>query len=97
MFAACYPGCRATGDPAGVLAEAIQGKIGAGGRVGLLHVNAHLEDRQTILYLAQRFEERGIRACPLGPAQLRWRSGRLEAACDWYQRAARLALSIHPR
>ena len=51
LFAACYPGCLATGDPAGVLAKAIQGKIRARGRVGLLHVNAHLEDRQTILYL----------------------------------------------
>jgi nucleoside-diphosphate-sugar epimerase/glutathionylspermidine synthase len=85
LLSACYPEHRSTGDPAGILGEAVLSEIGAGARVGLLHLTAHLEDRQTILYLARRFEDRGIRTCPLGPAQLRVRAGGLEAACDWYR------------
>jgi glutathionylspermidine synthase len=83
LLAACYPGCRAGGDPAGVLAEAVHRRCGAGGRAGLLHLSAHSEDRQAMLYLARRLEERGVRPCLLGPAQLRWRAGGFDAACDW--------------
>jgi nucleoside-diphosphate-sugar epimerase/glutathionylspermidine synthase len=83
LFAACYPGCHTSGDPAGVLSEAVQRHSGDGGRTGLLHLSAYSEDRQTMLYLARRLEERGVRPCLLGPAQLKWRGGRFDAACDW--------------
>jgi nucleoside-diphosphate-sugar epimerase/glutathionylspermidine synthase len=83
LLAACYPSFHASGDPAGVLSEAVRRRCGAGGRAGLLHLSAYSEDCQTILYLARRLEERGVRPCLLSPAHLRWRTGRFEAACDW--------------
>jgi nucleoside-diphosphate-sugar epimerase/glutathionylspermidine synthase len=83
LMAACYSGCDASGDPAGVLGDAIHRRCGDGGRVGLLHLSVYSEDLQTMLYLARRLEERGIRPCLLSPAQLRWRAGKFEAACDW--------------
>lgn len=83
LLAACYPGCHASGDPAGVLSEAIHRRCGAGGRAGLLHLSVYSEDRQTMLYLARRLEERNLRPCLLSPAQLRWRDDRFDAACDW--------------
>ena len=75
LLAACYPGHRGTGDPAGILADAVQGKIGAGGRVGLLHLTAAIEDRQTILYLAKRLEERGMPARSAPPRSAGGRAG----------------------
>src|SRR5262249_51747995 len=69
LLAACYPGCRASGDPADVLSEAMHRRCGAGGRVGLLHLSVYSEDRQTMLYLARRLEERGVTPCLLSPAQ----------------------------
>jgi nucleoside-diphosphate-sugar epimerase/glutathionylspermidine synthase len=83
LLAACYPGCHASGDPAGVLAEAVYRRCGACGRVGLLHLSIYSEDRQTMLYLARRLEERGVRPYLLSPAQLHWRAGGFDAACDW--------------
>lgn len=83
LLAAYYPGCRAAGDPAGVLGEAVHRRCGAGSRAGLLHLSVHSEDRQAMLYLARRLEEWGVRPCLLSPAQLRWRAGGFEAACDW--------------
>jgi glutathionylspermidine synthase len=46
-------------------------------------MSVYSEDRQTMLYLARRLEERGLRPCLLSPAHLRWRAGTFEAACDW--------------
>ncbi len=83
LVAACYPACRAPGDPAGVLAAAIRRRCGDGCRAGLLHLSVHSEDCQVMLYLARRLEERGVRPCLLSPAQLQWRAGRFAAACDW--------------
>jgi nucleoside-diphosphate-sugar epimerase/glutathionylspermidine synthase len=83
LLAASYPGCRAGGDPAGVLSEAVRRRCGAGGRAGLLHLSTYSEDRQTMLYLARRLEEWGVRPCLLSPAQLCWRAGGFDAACDW--------------
>jgi nucleoside-diphosphate-sugar epimerase/glutathionylspermidine synthase len=83
LLATCYPGCRAGGDPAGTLADATQRRCGAGCRVGLLHLSVHSEDYQTMLYLARRLEERGVRPCLLSTAQLRWRAGGFDADCDW--------------
>lgn len=84
LFAACYPDCQTTGDPSGMLSEAMHGKLDHGGHVGLLHLTAYAEDRQVMLYLARRLEERGLPVCLLGPSQMRWRAGKLEATCDWY-------------
>jgi glutathionylspermidine synthase len=85
LMLAHFPGCCASGDPAGVLSEAMHRLLGTGGRVGLLHLSFYSEDRQTMLYLAQRLEERRLRVCLLSPSQLRWRAGSPEAASDWYR------------
>jgi nucleoside-diphosphate-sugar epimerase/glutathionylspermidine synthase len=83
LLADCYPGCHASGDPAGVLSEALHRRCGTDGRVGLLHLSVYSEDLQTMLYLARRLEGHGQRPCLLSPAQLRWRAGSFEAVCDW--------------
>jgi glutathionylspermidine synthase len=84
LMAACYPGWRPAGDAAGVLAQAMTRCAPAGGRVGLMHLTVYVEDRQIMLYLARRLEERGLSPCLLSPTQLRWRGGSAEACCDWY-------------
>jgi nucleoside-diphosphate-sugar epimerase/glutathionylspermidine synthase len=83
LLAACYPDCHDSGDPAGVLGEAVHRRCGAGGRAGLLYLSVYSEDHQTMLYLARRLEEWGVRPCLLSPAQLLGRAGGLDAACDW--------------
>jgi nucleoside-diphosphate-sugar epimerase/glutathionylspermidine synthase len=96
LVADCYPGCRATGDPAGVLAEAIRARCRAGDAVGLLHRAGCAEDRQTMLYLAQRFHEQDIPVCLLDGGQLGWRDGGAEACCDWHSGPLRLLFRFLP-
>jgi glutathionylspermidine synthase len=96
LMAACYPGWRAPGDPSAVLTDAMQRCVGVGGRVGLMHLTVYVEDRQIMLYLARRLEERGLSACLLSPSQLRWRAGNASALCDWYTGPLDLVLRFFP-
>lgn len=96
MFAEFYPNCQVTGDPAGLLSEAIQSRLGSDGRVGLMHLTVYVDDRQIMEYIARRLEDRGIESCLLSPAQIRWRAGILEAACNWYSGPLQLLFRFLP-
>jgi glutathionylspermidine synthase len=84
LVAGHYPGFQPAGDPAGVLAESLLKRGGAGAQIGLMHLTEYTEDRQIMLYLARRFEERGLLPCLFGPTQMRWSGGQAGMACDWY-------------
>lgn len=58
-------------DPAGALVDAFARRFGTGAKVGLMHLAEYSEDRQVVLYLARRFEERGLKPWLFHPAQLR--------------------------
>jgi glutathionylspermidine synthase len=44
-----------------------------------MHLTQYTEDRQLMLYLARRLDERGVATCLFDPAQLRFRNGHAEA------------------
>jgi glutathionylspermidine synthase len=96
LVAAYYPDCRPAGDPAGALAEAVRERVGAGARVGLMHLTVYTEDRQIMLYLARRLEERGVSACLFSPVQLRWAKGQAGVASDWYRGPVDLVVRFFP-
>ena len=96
LVAACYPDCRPAGDPAGALADAIRDGVGAGARVGLMHLTVYTEDRQIMLYLARRLEERGVSACLFSPGQVRWAEGRAGVASDGYGGPVDLVVRFFP-
>ncbi len=58
-------------DPAAAYAESFLRRFGSGARVGLGHLGTYSEDRQVVLYLKQRMEERGLATILFEPAQLR--------------------------
>ena len=55
LMAQCYRGPIPTGDPAGALADA----LASHSPVGLMHLTFYSDDRQIMLYLAQRIEQAG--------------------------------------
>jgi hypothetical protein len=59
------------GDPAGVYAQSFLRKFGSNARIGLLHLTRYSEDRQVVLYFAQRLAELGLTAILIDPTQLR--------------------------
>src|SRR5262249_5529263 len=87
---------RPAGDPAGSLAAAIRRRIGAGAKVGLMHLTVYTEDRQIMLYLARRLEECGLSAILFNPSQLRWVGGRAGVECDWYAGPMDLVFRFSP-
>src|SRR5262249_20415438 len=91
-----YADCKPVGDPAGAWADAVCRAVGPGGHVGLVHVTIYTEDRQMMLYLAQRLQERGLSGCLLGPEQFRWVDGRAYARCDWYAGPLELLFRFFP-
>jgi glutathionylspermidine synthase len=96
LVAACYPDCDPAGDPAGALTDAIRDRVGAGARVGLMHLTVYTEDRQIMLYLARRLEERGVSACLFSPVQLRWHAGQAGVASDWHTGPLDLVVRFFP-
>ncbi len=83
LMAEKYPGCRPAGDPTGVLSEAVLRLAGPGAVVGLMHLSIFSEDRQVMLYLAQRLAEAGVKPCLFSPEHLRWYVGRAGVDCAW--------------
>jgi glutathionylspermidine synthase len=96
LVAENYPGYRPAGDPADVLSEAVRRCRTDGSPVGLLHQAACVEDRQTMLYLARRLQERDVQVCLLDQGQLQLCAGRLEARCDWYSGPLGLLIRFLP-
>ena len=81
LLPAHYPNLRATGDPAGALASALA-RAANGGAVGLMHLPQYTEDRQIMLYVARRLEERQAPTCLLSPGHVNWRDGRAFSTAD---------------
>jgi len=96
LLAEEYPGCQSPGDPAGVLSEAILRQTGPGAVVGLMHLTIYSEDRQIMLYLARRLEERGLSPCLFSPEQLRWTKGQALVESAWYAGPMQLVLRFFP-
>jgi glutathionylspermidine synthase len=95
LFAAHYPDVRATGDPAGALASALV-RAADGGAIGLMHLPQYTEDRQIVLYLARRLEERQARTSLLSPGQVHWRDGRALATPNEAAGALGAILRFYP-
>jgi glutathionylspermidine synthase len=90
------PGCCPPGDPAGALIAAIRRQLGTGSKVGLMHATVYVEDRQMMLYLAQRLEEQGISAFLFDPTQLVWQQGMAGVANDNYRGPLDLVFRFFP-
>lgn len=76
LMAAHYPDAGLCGDPALHLAGAILDAAGPGARVALVHATAYTDDRQVMVFLAERFQQRGLRTALTGPDHIRWRNDR---------------------
>jgi glutathionylspermidine synthase len=96
LAADCFGEYRVPGDPAGALARAIRRRLGAGARVGLMHLTIYTEDRQIMLYLARRLAEQGLSTCLLGPEQICRHGQGAGAACAEYRGPLDLAFRFFP-
>jgi glutathionylspermidine synthase len=84
LFAEHYPELHMAGDPAESLAEAIANRCNRGAVVAFVHMSVYSDDRQIMLYLAQRFQEKGLRSCLISPDQLCWKDGKPSVRCAWH-------------
>lgn len=77
LVASHYSQTVPLGNPAAVLATAIRQSVGEGAHVALVHATAYTDDHQVMIYLAQHFQQVGLRTCLISPAQIYWEQGKI--------------------
>jgi glutathionylspermidine synthase len=96
LIAGEVPGCFPAGDPAQCLAAAIARAAGPRGTVALVHATAYTDDRQVMVYLAQRLSARGLRPLLLAPDHVGWHHGRAVARGAGESGALDFVLRFYP-
>jgi len=76
----CYDGTTCAPDAAGQYAIAVASSLGAGSRVAFVHATAYTDDRQVMLFLAERFAAEGLVPTLVSPTDLLWVDGRAQLA-----------------
>lgn len=69
------PGARLAGDPGATLARCLADRRA----VALVHATAYTDDRQVMVYLADRLAEVGVQGVLVAPDGVTWRDGGAEA------------------
>lgn len=83
LVSMCYPGTVAPGDVAAAYADAILRELEPRSQIALVHATAFTDDRQVMLFLADKFSSRGLNSILVSPADLFWVDGRAKVAgCD---------------
>jgi len=72
----CYAETVCAPDAAVQYAQAVAAVLGRGARVALVHATAYTDDRQVMLFLAERFAGVGLEPVLAGPTDLLWAEGR---------------------
>jgi len=76
----CYPGTSPAPDAAVEYARAVASALGRGSRIALVHATAYTDDRQVMLFLAERFAGAGLEPVLAGPTDVLWVEGKAELA-----------------
>ncbi len=71
----CYPGTCAAPDVGEQYARAVASSLGRGARIALVHASAYTDDRQVMVFLAERFAAEGLEPVLASPADLLWVDG----------------------
>lgn len=96
LMAQYYPTTALPGDPAQALVQAIVEAIDGAGLVALVHATAYVDDRQMMLYLAQRLEAAGLQTCLVSPAQIEWQAGCAHLVARWQRAPLAFVLRTFP-
>jgi len=70
-----YHGTMPAPDAAVQYARAVALILGKGSRIALVHATAYTDDRQVMLFLAERFAAEGLEPVLAGPTDLLWTKG----------------------
>jgi len=76
----CYDGTTCAPDAAGRYAQAVASSLGRDARVAFVHATAYTDDRQVMLFLAERFTAEGLVPILASPTDLHWIDERAELA-----------------
>ncbi len=76
----CYPGARAAPDVGELYARAVASSLGRGARVAFVHATAYTDDRQVMVFLAERFAVEGLEPVLASPVDLLWTDGAVRPA-----------------
>jgi glutathionylspermidine synthase len=76
LMARYFPESQVAGRPASLWADRVAATLASESTVALLSAPGYMEDAQVVAYLASLLRGRGFSTRLIGPAELRWASGR---------------------
>ncbi|MEN6424148.1 MAG: glutathionylspermidine synthase family protein [Phycisphaerales bacterium] len=75
LACACYPGTSAAPDVGELYARAVASLLGTNAQVAFVHATAYTDDRQVMVFLAERFASEGLEPVLASPSDLLWDKG----------------------
>lgn len=78
----CHPRTCSAPDVGRLYAQAVASSLGRGARVAFVHATAYTDDRQVMVFLAERFSDEGLAPVLVSPADLVWVGGIPRSAGD---------------
>ncbi len=71
----CYPGTLAAPDVGELYAKEVASSLGRGTCIAFVHATAYTDDRQVMVFLAERFAAEGLEPVLVSPSDLFWIGG----------------------
>jgi glutathionylspermidine synthase len=75
LASGCYSGTSAAPDVREQYVRSVLSSLGRGARIALVHATAYTDDRQVMVFLAERFASEGLEPVLASPADLFWSGG----------------------
>jgi len=82
LLAPFYPGNEPVAKFADGYAQALAENLEPGAAIALVHATAYTDDRQAMVFLAEKLTGLGVRPCLVSPEQIEWKDGRAHIQTD---------------
>ena len=96
LMAPFYPEHQPAEKFVDVYARALAADLASDAVVALVHATAYTDDRQAMVFLAEKLKGLGLRPCLVSPEQIEWKEGRASLRADWCQEPAELIVRYFP-
>jgi glutathionylspermidine synthase len=96
LLAPLYPEYQSAEKFADVYAQALAANISPDAIVALVHATAYTDDRQAMVFLAEKLKQFGLRPCLLSPEQIEWKEGHAHVRANWCHEPAELIIRYFP-
>ena len=96
LLAPHYPGLQPVMSLAGAYATRLAEGLPPDALVALVHATAYTDDRQAMVFLAEKLKAHRLRTCLISPEQIEWQDGAANIQTNWCHEPAALLVRYYP-